>query len=198
MEAYADNPAGGPLSSAEQGQIIEAGRAAKKIRKACGVAGFTGGSLVLFGVLSMMFSGGSHGAVALGAMLVFAGINEFRGKGLLRKLNCRGPSLLGWNQLGLMAVLIAYAAAKLQQVGSVDPYADMVAKHPELGMMGTLDSLTGLYQKALLALYGGMIAAALLYQGLQSLYYFRRGKMLREYLSQTPAWIVRLQRRTAS
>ena len=45
------------------------------------------------------------------------------------------------------------------------------------------------------SIYGGLIAGTLVFQGLNSFYYFTRRKHLEAYLIETPEWVVELQRR---
>jgi len=42
------------------------------------------------------------------------------------------------------------------------------------------------------------MVVTVVFQGLNSLYYFTRGRVLRGYLAQTPAWVVDVQRCQAS
>jgi hypothetical protein len=48
-----------------------------------------------------------------------------------------------------------------------------------------------------LMMYTGVIAATAVFQGLNARYYFRRIEMIREYLSETPSWVLELQERAS-
>ena len=48
-----------------------------------------------------------------------------------------------------------------------------------------------------LMMYTGVIAATAVFQGFNARYYFRRIEMIREYLSETPSWVLELQERAS-
>ena len=58
-------------------------------------------------------------------------------------------------------------------------------------MLAPVEDLTRMLS---VAVYGGVIAFALFAQGGMALYYFTRGKHVRAYLAETPAWVVTVQR----
>jgi hypothetical protein len=43
-------------------------------------------------------------------------------------------------------------------------------------------------------IYGGLIVGTVIVQGLESIYYATRAKYLRDYLDQTPQWVIDLNR----
>jgi hypothetical protein len=45
-------------------------------------------------------------------------------------------------------------------------------------------------------IYGSVIVATVIFQGLNALYYFSRAKILQAYLNETPPWIIEVQRRS--
>ena len=65
---------------------------------------------------------------------------------------------------------------------------------PPRGNRGILGSVEQLYEMISLGIYGGLIAGTLIFQGLNSLYYFTRRKHVEAYLRETPQWVVELQR----
>lgn len=161
------------------------------------------------GVSLAIFSGGSLLVVLISAMLGEADIlgliltiglgitawNEFRGRNMLRKFEPRGCQLLGWNQVGLMAMIIAYAAWMLgKAMFGPNPYAEEMVREP--GMERMLGYIDQLYHVISFALYGGLIAGTLIFQGLNAVYYFSRRKLMKDYLRETPAWIVQIQQRS--
>ena len=60
-----------------------------------------------------------------------------------------------------------------------------------------LGPVVDLHVTLTLAVYGTVVVVGVIFQGLNALYYFNRGKLLEVYLRQTPAWIVQLQRHSA-
>ena len=59
---------------------------------------------------------------------------------------------------------------------------------------GDLDEMV---RSLTLMMYTGVIAATAVFQGLNARYYFRRIEMIREYLSETPSWVLELQERAS-
>ncbi len=190
-----------PLTPEHLAQITQATLRAKKIRKAGSVATANGRILAVFSVGSFLFAAvslvsGEFDVIGLimGAGLGLAAWNEFRGRAMLGRFDVRACRVLGWNQLGLMALVIGYAGWMLgRSLWGPDPYAEAMAGEPMLA--GPLGSINQLYRTLSLAFYGGLIAATVIFQGLNALYYFTRRKYVEAYLRQTPEWVVQLQRR---
>jgi hypothetical protein len=73
------------------------------------------------------------------------------------------------------------------------PLADTLRDNPELtGMLSGYDQLA---RRLTSAVYALLIVVAVGVQGGTAWFYLRREKHLADYLRQTPAWIVDLQRR---
>ncbi len=197
-------PAGGegPLSVDHIEQLEQANRRARKVRKAGGVAMFNGivlaiaaGGSGLYALVSPLFGELDLVGAIVAVGLSLAAVNEFRGRGMLRRFDRRASRVLGWGQLGLMALLIGYGAWMLANAYyAPNVYADAIAAEPMLA--SSLASIGETYKLLSLALYGGLIAATLIFQGLNAVYYFTRAKHLRAYLDETPGWVVEVQRRT--
>jgi len=182
-----------PISHEQHHELAEADRRATKIRRAAKVASFNGWSIGVFAALSLPFALFNVSSLVMCFALAGVAWNEFRGRTLLHRFERSGPHTLGWNQLVFMGLLIGYSLwnISLANVGP-SPYAEQVEAMPELGpMLGSVDEL---YATVTLAVYGSLIAFSVIFQGLNSLYYFTREKHLEEYLNDTPAWVVDLQR----
>jgi len=192
----------GPPPTIEQlNQLAQAKLRAKKVRRAATVATtngyllsvFSGGSFLLAAV-SLLFGEFNVVGLVMGVGLALVAWNEFRGRAMLRRFEPRGCRVLGWNQLGLMALVIGYAAWMLARaLWGANPYAELMTD--DAALAGPLGSMGQLYETVALAVYGGLIAGTLIFQGLNSLYYFTRRKHVEAYLSETPEWVVELQRR---
>ena len=182
-----------PLLSEEQLQQLASARlTARKIRRAVSVATFDGWTIAIFAALSLVCGFSSVRGVGMGAgMAVIAGI-ELTGAGRLRRLDPRAARMLGFNQLAFAMLLIVYAIVSLHgeltsglssQLSGIDPAAVDMLKPYE-----------GLVRQITIAVYGSLIAVAVLAQGGTALFYFSRTKHVEAYLKQTPAWIVQMQR----
>ena len=182
-------------------QLALAKLRAKKVRKACSVATVNGCILVVFSgfslllaLIGVMFGEFDIIGLGMGAGLALLAWNEFRGRAMLRRFELYGCHVLGWNQLSLMAMVIVYAAWMLAgALWGPGPYDEAIASESMLA--GPLGSINDLYRMISMAIYGGLIAGTLIFQGLNSLYYFTRRKHVEAYLSETPRWVVELQRR---
>jgi len=193
-------PADGPLSPEHLAELARAEQRARKVRKAGGVAMFNGctiaffaGGCLLFAAISPLFGELDVEALIMAAGLGVVAWNEFRGRRLIRRFDPRACRLLGWNQLGLMALLIGYCAWQIARaLFGANPYADAISKEPMLG--STLGPIGDLYETLTIAVYGAVIAGTIVFQGLNALYYFTRRKHVLAYLNETPPWVVDLQR----
>jgi len=198
----AEDPASssGPLSPEHLQAIDEAGRRAKKILRVASLAMFnacTFGFFASCGLLVVMISA-ALGEVDLIGLLVSVALgvvtwNELRGRAMVRRFELHGPTVLGWNQIALMGVIFAYCIWMIVAalIGPSE-LEEEIAKHPELeGYFGDLGQL----QRTLtIVVYGAVILGSAIFQGLNSAYYFRSVKTMREYVVQTPQWVIELQR----
>ncbi len=153
--------------------MAEQERSARKVLNAAKLAAFNGWAFGISAALSLLFALSSGTALVVGAGLAIVAWNELRGRKLLLRFDSRGPRLLGWNQLGLMGLLIAYCLWSI--------YAGLTGTTPELdALIKELEPLigsTGDLQRTLtLAVYGGVITGTIIFQGLNALYYFTRTK----------------------
>ena len=132
-------------------------------------------------------------AAILGVGLGVISWNEFRGRKLLQQFNPCAPAVLGWNQLWLLGLIVAYAAW-MMGVGllGANPYDEVMQREPMTKQV--LGDIGRLYKLMSVVLYGSLIVGTLIFQGLNSLYYFTRAKILRGYLAETSPWVVELQR----
>ena len=190
-----------PLTAEHLDQLARARLRAKKVRKAgglamvngCILAMFAGGSF-LFAAASALFGEFDVIGLVMGVGLTLLACNEFRGRSMLRRFELRACRVLGWNQLGLMALVIGYAAWMVgQALWGPNPYGEAIAREPMLA--GPLGSIDQLHKTITVVIYGGLISGTLIFQGINSLYYFTRRKHVEAYVGQTPQWVVELQQR---
>ena len=181
-------PAPTPLSPEQREDLREAGERARRFLKAGRVATFNVWTLGSFAALTLLFGLFSPTALLLGAGLAVVAWTEHRGRALLRDLDPGGPRLLGRNQLALMALVVAYALWSLW-MARTNP-------DPALAQMDEImgGDTAGLVAELTTAVYLGVIALTVLFQGLLARYYFARAPMVEAYLRETPEWVVELQR----
>lgn len=199
--------AGGPLTDADHLAVAEAQRRGQKIRRAAAVAAFNGWVLATFAGLSALFVvfSAALGGLSASGLLVTVGLaalawGEFRGRTRLLRFDPSGATLLGWNQVGLLALIVAYCAWSLY-AGLSQPNAisqEIQANSELRAALGSGGEIDDLYKMLVVAVYGSVIALSVLFQGLNALYYFSRRKHVEAYLAETPDWVVALQRTTGA
>ena len=155
------------------------------------VAAFNGWSVGFFAVVSILFGLFSLTSFLVGVGLAFVARNEFVGRARLRSLDPSGLELLWRNQLGFMSLIIAYCVWSI--------YRTVAAPTPQI--MADLTELLGegvgdLIQSVTVMLYALVIAATGIFQGLNAWYCFVRVSMIRDYVRDTPQWVLDLQRAT--
>ena len=150
---------------------------ARKVLVAARVAAFNGWAIGGSAALTLLFALSSGTALVLGSGLAIVAWNELRGRRLLIRFDPRGPLLLGWNQLGLMGMLVVYCLWSLYigltgTAGTSELDALLKELEPVIGSSADLQTtLTW-------AVYGGVITCTILFQGLNALYYFTRTRHL--------------------
>ncbi len=151
--------------------------------------------MAFFGLVTVL--GGIFGdvpALLMGLGLVALAINELAGAAMIKNFDPRGPRRLGYNQLALGVLIVVYAGWSLVANLRSPPLGEMsaeLASSPEIGeLVGQISTMTTW------GLYGGMAIVGVIAPGLTALYYFRRGKIIREMVDNTPAWIIETMRAT--
>lgn len=185
-------PAAGPLSAEQLEKLSDANRRAAKVMRACKVASFNGWTCGVIAGASLLFAFSSVVLLVMGVALAVVSFGEIRGKNMLRQFDLRGPRRLGYNQLGLMAVVIAYSLWRIYcALSGPGPY-DEYLNSPEL--IKTVGPIGDLYVFMTLCIYGGVIVLSATVQGLTALYYFTRKSCIQAYLDETPDWVIEVQR----
>ena len=155
------------------------------------VASFNGWSIGFFAVVSIVFGLFSLTSFLVGVCLAVVARNEFVGRDRLRSLDPSGLELLWRNQLGFMSVIIAYCVWSIYRAVAA-PAPTIIADLTELLGVGVED----LFQSVTLTLYVVVIAATGIFQGLNARYYFVRVSKIRDYVRDTPQWVLDVQRAT--
>ena len=185
----ADNP----LSVTHRRELAAARDRAKAIRKAARVAGFNGWTTAAAGAFSAMFLLFDRSAVAIAITLGLSIItyNEFRGRKRLLNFDPSAATMLGWNQLGLLAMIVVYclwmlSGSSAEAASALSAQMNSASERELLSMAGDLE---GLYKTATLAMYGGVIVLSVLFQGGNALYYFTRRRHVEDFIAETPQWV---------
>lgn len=182
----------GPLSAEDLRALSEGRGRARKVRRAAGVAALSGWTMAVFGAVGLLAAVfGDWVSAALGAALVVLGWNELQGGAMLRRLDARGAARLGWNQIVLGVVLVAYAAWSLATTLRSPALAAVGGTTGDAGIDAMVTQMTGVLAYSL---YGTLCAAGVVVPGLTAWYYFTRERVVREVLAGTPEWVVEAMR----
>jgi hypothetical protein len=181
-------------------ELARASERAAKVRKAARVAGFNGWMSALLAACSAPFAIFGIDGLAVAVVLAIVAFNEFRGRKRLLAFDPGAAALLGWNQLGLLAVIVVYCLwSTYTNLTDANPLAADLKANPEIGeLFGGARGFDDLLGKIVIAFYGLVILLSAIFQGANAYYYFTRRKYVQTYLDQTPAWVRELQRATAS
>ena len=191
------SPGDDPLSASNRRELASARDRARSIRRAARLASFNGWTTAAAAVLSGAFLAfdRSAAAITVTAGLAVVAYNEFRGRRRLLSFDPSGATLLGWNQLGLLAMVVGYCLWMLN--GSNADVNEILAGQlntaAERELLGSFGDLNGLYRTVTLGLYGGAIVLSLLFQGGNAVYYFSRRRHVEDFVAETPLWVREIQ-----
>ncbi|MGH7244418.1 MAG: hypothetical protein ACREJD_13490 [Phycisphaerales bacterium] len=185
----------GPLSGEHLNQISDARKRAKKILRAAGMAWLSGWSMAVFAALSLAFAFMSDwSAWTIGIGLAVCAANELRGGAMLKGMNPRGASILGWNQVFLGVLIVAYALWSLYSTSKSPALASLAQGTGDPGIDAMAKELTTVVTWAL---YGTMVVVGFVVPGLTAIYYFTRGPLVTAFRRETPDWVLEVIRRGA-
>lgn len=174
------------LTTEQKEALADARKRAAGFLGAAGVAAFNGWTVAIFAAITIPFAVTSPSALVLGLGMAVVARNEFKGRSMLRAIDPAGARLLGRNQIGFMSLITAYCLWSIYRTYT----------HPDLQIQDEL-ALAGVAPETVRTLtvvvYVGVIAASLLFQGLNARYYFLRVQRVEAYLESTPSWVVELQ-----
>ena len=177
-----NSEAGGPLTEDHYRELALAKDRAKPIRRATRMAAFNGWTIAGIAVLSAPFAlFGLVGLLVTIGLCVVAFL-EFRGRRELLKFNPSGATLLGWNQVGFLTLIVAYCLWMLFG-GATD-----IQNSRELSQLVGASQLD-LYRSIIVGFYTAVIAISAVFQGGNAIYYFTRRKYVVDYLAKTPQWV---------
>ena len=185
----------GPLAQEHRHELALANERAKRIRNAARVAAFNGWATGIFAALSAPFALFSIAGFLVTVGLSVIAYNEFQGRKRLLRFDPLSPALLGWNQVGLLTLIIVYCLWMLfVGLTSAGPFAAEMETNPELAdALGSFNQFDHLYKDLVVTVYGTVIVLSVIFQGLNAFYYFTRRKHVTAYVQETPEWVLDLQ-----
>lgn len=175
----------GPLSAEHRRELATARERSKKILNVAKVASFNAWSLAIIGALSLPFAFSSFSGFVLTVGFAILAYNEFQGRKRLLKFDPSAATLLGWNQLAFLAMIIVYCLWTMytNYYQKLDVPAEVKSA---LGDMGDLEALV---KQLMVWFYALVIALSVLFQGGNALYYFTRRKLIAKFVAETPEWV---------
>ena len=189
----------GPLSPENREVLARAHERAAKIRKAAGVASFNGWATAIFAGLSAPFAFFSLSGFFVTAGLSLVAYQEFQGRKRLLKFDPSAARMLGWNQLGLLSVIIIYSLWSMYYGWyNTQLFSDEISKNPELSQVLNTEEIDELARYVILLTYSLVIVLSVVFQGANAWYYFSRRKHIEAYLQETPEWAVEVQQLNAA
>lgn len=194
-----DMPAPAPWTTPPTPQhladLATARRLGTKVRRAAGVAIFSGWSTAIFAFLTFLVGAGSLSFIGslLGMGMAFVAIFEFKGAAGIRRLDPEAPRRLAVNQIIFGVLLFAYGAISLwMALSNPAELSAEIRQYPELREIAA--EATEWAKLAFIAIYGGVMLFAIVGPGLTAWYYATRRSHIERYLAHTPTWILDLQR----
>ena len=189
-------PAPPQMSPQHFAELQAAAVTGRKVRRAARVAAVDGWTVGAFGALTMLVGLTDPTSLAIGAVMIVIAWVELRGGARLRRLEPDAARVLGWNQVALGVMLLAYAGWRLLALrhgdGGITEALGAEAADPEVRQM--LAPVAGLTRMILTWVYVSVAAIAVVGPGSMALYYFTRARHVRAYLARTPEWITAMQR----
>ncbi len=174
----------------EQEQVRRAAELHRPIARAASLGHRNGVGLLIFGVLSVLFSLPDLDPIgfAIGSILIATGLVELRTSQRLARADPSAPKILARNELVLMAGILVFCVLKLTVLrGSGEELAAQLGGTSALGI-----DVAALTSSLNTLIYATFIAVTLLYQGGMARYFLRRRAMIDSYLQECPQWARRV------
>lgn len=179
-----------PLTAEQHAELERASERMRGLSKAARVASFNGYSLAVVAALSLPLAVFDWTSLIVTAVVGGLAWNELRGRAQLRALEQRAPRTLAYNQLTLLAVVIAYSVwSMVRGISAPQQLPPGLLGDPALAEM-----IEGMQHDMTLLVYGTVIVVSVLYQGLTARFYLRQRPTLDAFLADTPPWALRLLR----
>lgn len=186
----------GPLTASQRYELTAARDRAKAIRKASRVAAFNGWTAAIIAACSLPFALFDRSGLILAVGLAIVAFNEFRGRKRLLMYDPSAATLLGWNQLAFLMMIVAYCLWSLySSLGDTGTLSNELKQYHELDQaLGAAGGgFENLVKSFTYGLYGGVIVLSLIFQGGNALYYFSRRRHVEDFIAETPDWVREVQ-----
>lgn len=165
----------------------------KKVQKAIKYAGFNGGTMLFFGVISLLTGLGDIGGMAIGAALTAAGFLELRQRAALRRLEASALPRLAINQGFVALAITAYCLCKAFFPAENEMMQQLSGAGGDTGI-----DMEGIARSVEFASFVGYLVLAgltIFFQLLAVWFYLSKREPLARYLRESPEWVHDLQRR---
>lgn len=183
-----------PAVSPEQAAVMaDAAAGLRRVRRAAGVARFSGGTLLVFALITAI--GGLSDPFAMGVAVVLGILawSEFQGARGVQFLRPAASRRLVANQCVLLGLILVYSGVSIVRILMADAPPGMEATgDPQVDRM--MNEVGGLVTTISLAVYAAVAAIGVPVQILMAVYHARRGRQLAESLAKTPGWAVDVAR----
>jgi len=181
------------LTPEHMAQLAAARKVGGRLRRAVIFGKIDAWTTGVFGIITLVCSIGSINAMVLGAGMTVLAFLQLRAADRLLRLDPKAPAAMVRNQIILGALLFLYGAVALAMVmrNPTSLATSVGATDPEMAQM--LAPYEALAQSLFIAVYAGVMAAAIIGPGLAAAYYWAQRKHIEAYRNATPQWIRDLQ-----
>ena len=189
-------PAAGPLSEDDFIDVRLAVTRRKAIRSAARVANWSSTSMIVLGagafVLALLMN--SPVSMAAAFLVCAIGLVEFLGYRRMSAASRSASTILGTNQLVLLALVVAWCVIQMATFTPEKMKASIAAEAPDLAsalpeMQKSIETLGPIITYVF---YSLVIVCSIAFQGGLALYYFTRKRHLEAWHRDTPPWVMRL------
>lgn len=195
----------GPLDARDLAVLSSAAERMRALRRVTRLALANGWGFAACALFCLPFAAFDAALLPVVIVLGAAAFVELRGAIMLRRCDLRAPRWLALNQLALLGAIAVYCAiGAASALHAPSPAAQLRGAAPDVfdQLQGSMPGLTAgngaidsAYHVLVLTFYGAVFAASVLYQGGCAYYYRSRAALLRAHVSETPAWVLEVERR---
>lgn len=196
-----------PLSSEQVEQICAAKNQVKGFISAVNLASFNFWCFAIGAAVSLLAALFFPSGLIAVACLALLAYNERRGGRLVRNFESKGALLLFYNQLGCLFLITVYcfwqiAACCLNPTpfdGSADSslIISQLLSGAGVSRESDPDMMKELYRTVVVSFYLAIVVLSALFQGLCAWSYYRKYKLLEDFLRQTPTWVLTVLKATS-
>lgn len=192
-------PQGLTLTPEQLQAISQAKVRGKKLQRSIRVARTDAWIAAILAGGAILTSCGGIVQLLIGVFLAYIAFRSFRGAAGLKRLDRKAPTALAINQLVLASGAILYFAYQLWtlQTGH-SAIIEEIRKQISLPGLSDMDDTINLVISIFKLAYASLILVTMVFQGLMARYYHSRLKIIDEYLTQTPQWLIDLQKAQAA